>query len=150
MKNWLFTAALLMTAAWSADAQTVTLNKKKNTIAIDGVTALKYTKNHIISWSFYDKEDNEIIFFKVENNGTPDYIDDDYMVINFLNENTKIETNDFSQVQAVFSINKTIEKSVVWLLKEKVLNPEGYINPEKVAVFHSKYDQNITNRTIRY
>lgn len=150
MKKRLFTAALLMTAAWSADAQTVTLDKKKNTIAIDGVTALKYTKNNRLSWSFFDKDDNEIVFFKVEDNGTPAYIDDDYMVINFLNENTKTETNDFSHVQAVFNINKTIEKSVVWLLKEKVLNTEGYINPDKVAVFHSKYDQNITNRTIRY
>jgi len=149
MKNWLFTAALLM-AAWSADAQTVTLDKKKNTIAIDGEAALKYIKNNRLSWSFYDRNDNEIIFFKVVDNGTPGYIDDDYMIINFLNENTKIETNDFSQIQALFNINKTMEKSVVWLLKEKVLDYEGNINPEKVAVFHSKYDQDITNRTRRY
>ncbi len=149
MKNWLFTAALLM-IAWSADAQTVTLDKKKNTIAIDDEVALKYIKNNKLSWSFYDMNDNEIVFFKVVDNGTPGYIDDDYMIINFLNENTKVETNDFSQIQALFNINKTMEKSVVWLLKEKVLDYKGNINPQKVAVFHSKYDQDITNRTMRY
>lgn len=149
MKNWLLTGALLL-AGWAVNAQDVALNKKNNTIAIEGTVALKYTKNNMMSWSLYDKDDNEIVFFKVLDNGTPGYVDDDYMVINFLNENTKIETNDFSQVQAVFNINKTIEKSVVWLLKEKVLDREGNVNPDKVAVFYSKYDQNITNRTIKH
>lgn len=149
MKNWFFVAVLLL-AGWHVNAQSVKLDKKNNTIAIEGQVALKYVKNNMLSWSIYDMKDNEIVFFKVVDNGTHSYIDDDYMVINFLNENTKTETNDFSQIQAVFNINKTIEKSVVWLLKEKVLNPEGNVNPEKVAVFHSKYDQNITNRTIRH
>ena len=112
-----------------------------------GSLCMRLLKGHLVGLYV---NDNEIVFFKVVDNGTPGYIDDDYLIINFLNENTKVETNDFSQIQALFNINKTMEKSVVWLLKEKVLDYKGNINPQKVAVFHSKYDQDITNRTMRY
>ena len=149
MKNLLLTGALLL-AGWVANAQNVALDKKNNTIAIDDAAVLKYKKINMANWSFYDMNENEIVFFKLVDNGTPSYRDDDYMIINFLTENTKVESNDFSHIQAAFNVNKSIEKFVVWMLKEKVLDSKGNINPDKVATFHSKYDQNITNRTIKH
>lgn len=149
MRNLLLTGAILL-AGWAANAQDVALDKKNNTIVIDGAAVLKYTKTNMANWSFYDMNENEIVFFKLADNGTPSYRDDDYMIINFLTENTKVESNDFSHIQAAFNVNKSIEKFVVWMLKEKVLDNKGNINPDKVATFYSKYDQNITNRTIKH
>jgi hypothetical protein len=35
------------------------------------------------------------------------------------------------------------------LLKEKVLDTDGKLNSDKFDVFHEKYDENITERTLR-
>ena len=44
---------------------------------------------------------------------------------------------------------KSMEKLIKWLLKEKVLTNDGELNPDRLAIFKEKYDQNITERTIR-
>lgn len=85
MRNVLLTGALLLTG-WAANAQNVALDKKNNTIVMDGAAMLKYTKINMANWSFYDMNEHEIVFFKLADNGTPSYRDDDYMIINFLTE----------------------------------------------------------------
>lgn len=82
------------------------------------------------NWSFYDGEGNETIFFKVMDNGTS-FSEDDYMVINFLEEHTKLESNDFSQIQAFFNVNKSIEKFIMWLLKEKYSMKKEWLTLKK-------------------
>jgi hypothetical protein len=44
---------------------------------------------------------------------------------------------------------KGMEKLVRWLLKERVINHDGELNADRVAVFKDKYDENITERTVR-
>ncbi len=44
---------------------------------------------------------------------------------------------------------KNMEKLIKWLLKEKVLDSNGNLNAEKLDVFFDKYDEKITERTVR-
>lgn len=44
---------------------------------------------------------------------------------------------------------KSMEKLMAWLFKEKVLTPEGTVNPDRVGVFYDKYDEKILERTVR-
>lgn len=132
------------------NAQTVELNKKDNTISIDGSTVLKYKKKQLVNWSIYNTNGEELVYFTILDNGTPNYKDDDYYAITFIAQNVRVESNDYSNIQTFFNFNKALQKFVTWLVEEKVMNIDGSINEEKVNVFYRKYDQNITNRTIRY
>ena len=49
-----------------------------------------------------------------------------------------------------FSSKKAVQKIIRWLIKDKVITDEDNINKEKLNVFYSKYNEDITNRTIRY
>jgi hypothetical protein len=42
-----------------------------------------------------------------------------------------------------------MKKILTWLLKEKVLLTDGKLNPDKVNILFEKYDDNITQRTLR-
>lgn len=139
---------LLLLIGLNTQAQKVALNKKSSTITIDGKDVFKYSKKALINWSFFDLNDNEIIFFSVVNNGTNSHTTDDYYIVNFINENVKVESNNYAQFQTFFNFNKAIVKFVEWLLKEKVIDSKGIVNPDKLSIFQSKYDQNISNRTI--
>ncbi|RAR70072.1 hypothetical protein [Flavobacterium aciduliphilum] len=125
---------------------------KDNKVLLDGKEFLKYEKSNIFNHSFYSLlNDDEILFFRFDQNETPNYLDDDYFVLNFLTEKIKIESKNKSKVFAGLGMNsrKNMEKMITWLLSEKVLNPDGTINRQKLEIFHEKYDENITNRTIR-
>ncbi len=144
------TTVLIILCVFSLNiyAQNVSLNKKDNSISIDGKVVLKYKKQQMTNWSLFDMNGEELVYFTISNNGTPQYDDDDFFIINFLPEKVKVETNDYTNIQTFFNFNKALEKFVAWLLREKALNSDGTLNPEKVETFRSKYDQNITNRTI--
>jgi hypothetical protein len=74
---------------------------------------------------------------------------DDYFILNFLTEKVKIETTDISKIANFMNSRKGMEKLIKWLIKERVLNHDGELNSERVAIFKEKYDENITERTFR-
>ncbi|WP_294304796.1 hypothetical protein [uncultured Chryseobacterium sp.] len=123
---------------------------KDDKVLLDGKQILRAEKINMIQYSFYDlKNDEEILLYRAFDNETPKYVNDDYYSLNFLTEKVKVETNDFSKIASFMNSKKAMEKLIKWLLKEKVLTPEGELNADRVSIFKEKYDQNITDRTIR-
>ncbi|MFC4818254.1 MULTISPECIES: hypothetical protein [unclassified Flavobacterium] len=143
-----FTAlALLLTTA--SFAQEVKIDKDK--VLIDNKEVLKYEKIDFDQHSLYDLEGNEILLYKFHNNETHQYLEDDYIILNFLTLKTKVESKEKQRVLAGLGLNskKNVEKLIAWLLKEKVIDANGVLNADRVEVFNQKYNENITERTIR-
>ncbi|AZB30860.1 hypothetical protein [Chryseobacterium balustinum] len=123
---------------------------KDDKVLLDGKQILKAEKINMVEYSFYNlKSDDEILLYRQMNNETSRYQDDDYYVLNFLTEKVKVESNDFYKIASFMNSKKSMEKLIKWLLKERVLTNDGEINPDCLAIFKEKYDQNITERTIR-
>ena len=114
---------------------------KKGKVLVDGKEILTLDRQ-LTEATFYSLEDNEeILYLKHESNGTPHYLEDDYIIIFFSNEEIKIETS---------RISGSRKKILKTLIKNKVLDLNGKIDLEKLKKFAKKYDENITNRTVRY
>ncbi|PJJ62516.1 hypothetical protein [Chryseobacterium geocarposphaerae] len=123
---------------------------KDDKVLLDGKQILKAEKINVAQYSFFTmKNDDEILMYKYMDNETPMYQDDDYFILNFLSEKTKVESKDFTKIANFMNSRKGMEKLVKWLLKERVINTEGELNPDRVHVFKDKYDENITERTLR-
>lgn len=93
--------------------------------------------------------DNEIINFRTFDNETPDYTDDDFYVINFIEQKAKVESTDFSRIMSFFNSRKSCEKLIKWMVKDKVLREDGTIDDSKLENLIMKYNENIQERTIR-
>ncbi|WP_426276086.1 hypothetical protein ACN9MN_14650 [Chryseobacterium sp. S-02] len=123
---------------------------KNDKVLLDGKQILKAEKINVAQYSFFTmKDDDEILMYRYMDNETPMYQDDDYFILNFLTEKTKVESKDFTKIANFMNSRKGMEKLVKWLLKERVINNEGELNPDRVQVFKEKYDENITERTFR-
>jgi len=123
---------------------------KNDKVLLDGKQILKAEKINVAQYSFFTmKNDDEILMYRYMDNETPMYQDDDYFILNFLTEKTKVESKDFTKIANFMNSRKGMEKLVKWLLKERVINSEGELNPDRVQVFKDKYDENITERTLR-
>lgn len=150
MKKLLLTITLLISSISFLNAQEVEIKDDK--VLLDGTPILKYEKINILQHSFYSLEsDDEILLFKWHNNETDQYSDDDYIILNFLTAKTKVESTSVEHVIAGIGMNsrKNMQKLVKWLLKEKVIDTKGNLNPEKVQTFYDKYNEDITERTSR-
>ncbi|KQT25706.1 hypothetical protein ASG22_03070 [Chryseobacterium sp. Leaf405] len=123
---------------------------KDDKVLLDGKQILKSEKINMAQYSFYTmKDDEEILMYRYMDNETPKYQDDDYYVLNFITEKIKIESTDFTKILNFMNSRKGMEKLIKWLLKERVITNEGELNPERVQIFKDKYDENITERTLR-
>lgn len=140
---------LLIAGAAFLNAQKIEIKDDK--VLLDGKAILKSEKINVFQYSFYTLDDNEIVMFIMFDNETPQYQADDYYVINFIEQRTKVQCTDFSRVVSGLGMNskKNMEKLMGWLFKEKVLTPEGTVNPDRVGVFYDKYDEKILERTVR-
>lgn len=140
---------LLVLGAAFLNAQKIEI--KDDNVLLDGKAILKSEKINVFQYSFYTLDDNEILMFRMFDNETPRYQADDYYVINFIDQRVKVQCTDFTRVVSGLGMNskKNMEKMMTWLLKEKVITPEGKVNADKVSVFYDKYDEKILERTIR-
>lgn len=140
---------LLIAGAAFLNAQKIEIKDDK--VLLDGKAILKSEKINVFQYSFYTLDDNEIVMFRMFDNETPQYQADDYYVINFIEQRIKVQCTDFSRVISGLGMNskKSMEKLIGWLFKEKVLTPEGTVNPDRVGVFYDKYDEKILERTVR-
>ncbi|AZA82095.1 hypothetical protein C1637_10335 [Chryseobacterium lactis] len=129
-------------------SQNVTIKDDK--VLLDGKQILKAEKINLAQYSFFSmKNDDEVLLYKYMDNETPSYVSDDYFILNFLTEKVKIESTDLGKVSNFMNSKKGMEKIIKWLLKERVLNQDGELNPDRLSVFKEKYDENITARTLR-
>lgn len=124
---------------------------KDNNVLLDGKKILNAKKINSSQYSFYNNVNNEILMYKYNDNETPGYESDDFITLNFLQENLKIETTDTEKACSGFCMNskKNMEKLLTWLVKEKVITSDGNIDTNKANILHSKYDERITERTLR-
>ncbi len=124
---------------------------KGDNVLLDGKAILKSEKINVTQYSFYTLNGDEILMFKIFDNETPQYHQDDYYVLNFIEEKKKLQSTDFSKVIAGLGMNskKSMEKLTTWLLKEKVITPEGKVDTNRLDVLIDKYDEKILERTIR-
>jgi hypothetical protein len=148
MRKRIITSIFLITTIF-INAQKIEI--KGNDVLLDGNTILKSEKINAGQYSFYSLDDNEILMYKWFDNETPKYQDDDYYILNFLEQKVKVQSTDFTKVVSGIGMNskKNMEKMLTWLLKEKVLLTDGKLNPDRVNVLFEKYDENITQRTFR-
>lgn len=148
MRKIIFTSFLLATTNFIS-AQKIEI--KDNDVVLDGNNILKSEKINAGQYSFYTLDDNEILMYKWFDNETPKFQDDDYYVLNFIEQKVKVQSTDFSKVVSGIGMNsrKNMEKMISWLLKEKVLTTDGKINADKVNTLFEKYEENITQRTVR-
>ncbi|MCS4305196.1 MULTISPECIES: hypothetical protein [unclassified Chryseobacterium] len=146
--NRLFAFFLLLMGCNLYFSQEVSIKDDK--VLLDGKQILKAEKINITQYSFFSmKDDEEVLMYKYMDNETPKYVSDDYFILNFLTEKTKVESTDLAKIANFMNSKKGMEKLIKWLLKERVINQNGELNPDRVAVFKEKYDENITQRTLR-
>ncbi len=144
----LFVLLLLITCSNLYLSQEVTIKDDK--VLLDGKQILKAEKINVTQYSFFSmKDDEEVLLYKYMDNETPRYVSDDYFILNFLTEKTKVESTDLGKIANFMNSKKGMEKLIRWLLKERVINQDGELNPDRIAVFKEKYDENITQRTFR-
>ncbi|AZJ34742.1 hypothetical protein [Tenacibaculum singaporense] len=116
---------------------------KKGKVLLDGKEILKYEREDfgVYQIHFYSLDsDDEILFFKRNDNETSSYFDDDYTQIKFLGFKKSLEIKQ----------KKSWKKYLLWLIKKKVLDKNGKLNEDKADDLIENYDENITGRTIRY
>lgn len=148
MKNRLFNAIIiLLMISGYAKAQEVELKNDK--VLLEGKAILKYEKINASQYSFFSLSDDEIFFYQQKDNETPNYFDDDYWTLNFLTEKVKVESTDFSRIANFMNSKKAMAKLVKWLIKEKVIDLDGNLSSEKIDNFFEKFNENITQRTVR-
>ena len=148
--NKLFLSIAFIIIGSFINAQEVEIKDDK--VLLDETPILKYEKINILQHSFYSIEsDDEILLFKWHDNETSQYNEDDYIILNFLTAKVKVETTSVEHVISGLGMNskKNMQKLVKWLIKEKVLDSKGNLNPEKLQTFYDKYNEDITQRTSR-
>ncbi|MCE4067364.1 hypothetical protein LXM63_19915 [Chryseobacterium gleum] len=146
--NRLLAFFLLMVSCNLYFSQDVSIKDDK--VLLDGKQILKAEKINAAQYSFFSmKDDEEVLLYRYMDNETPRYVNDDYFILNFLTEKTKVESTDMTKISNFMNSKKGMEKLVKWLLKERVINHDGGINPERVVIFKDKYHENITERTFR-
>jgi len=121
-------------------------------IYFNGLHVLNYEKISLVEWAVNDLSNNEIFSYRFLNNETPDYRDDDYFIVYFINERMKVESTNYSLVLQGVGLNfrKNTEKLINNLLKFSVLDEDGQINYDQLEKFVIKYDERITVRTQRF
>ncbi|MCB0515921.1 MAG: hypothetical protein R2798_06655 [Chitinophagales bacterium] len=115
-------------------------------VKIDGNEVLKYEKIQFYNFSLYDREEHEILYFTMNSNDAFENIAENYMILNFVNNDVIVETTDFSHIPFALSAKKVSQGVIQWLVKEKVIDTEGHINEEKLTIFFRKYDQQLTEK----
>ena len=139
MKNIIKILLIAILATSSLYAQKVKLKKDK--ILIDGTEVFSYKLNQSKAWlSIYElNTNNELIFIKEATNGTYNYRNDDYTIYKFLEQDIIVEISTY-----------TFWKShIKFLLENKVFDVNGNLNITEIELLKTKFDENITERTIK-
>ncbi|KYH04898.1 hypothetical protein A1704_16310 [Chryseobacterium cucumeris] len=139
---------LLMISCNLYFCQDVTIKDDK--VLLDGKQILKAEKINVAQYSFFSmKNDEEVLLYRYMDNETPSYVSDDYFILNFLTEKVKVKSTDIGKIANFMNSKKGMEKLVKWLLKERVINHDGELNADRVAIFKDKYNENITEIILR-
>lgn len=137
------TALLLTLLLLATIAQAQKVKLKKDQVLLDGKAIMSYEKEmwgvHKIHLFTLDTQD-ELIEINNNDNETDKYYDDDFVQIRFLTQGKMVELKS----------NKSFKKMIEWLIKKKIIDTNGTLLVDNIDLFVKNYDENITNRTVRY
>ena len=80
----------------------------------------------------------EMMYFRINDNETPSYFDDDYVKVIFNDSEKEFESKSHQRILMAQMIN------------EGVFDSDWNLIEENVDKFIRKYDENISNRTVRF
>lgn len=133
----LTTFAVLFSNAQDTTYKNVKFKHNKGYLYVDKKETfkLKYSARYFY---IYDLNTNEeLMYFYLNNNETPQYLDDDYVKVYFTNSGKSFESKSHHRVV------------MAQLISNKVFDSDWNIIEDNVIKFIAKYDENISNRTIR-
>lgn len=142
MKKVIGTLLLIMFTTFYVNAQDITFKDvkfkhKKGYIFIDKKETfkLKYSAGY---FHVYDLNSNEeLMYFYINDNETFNYLDDDFVKVYFTKSEKEFESKSHHRVL------------MAQLINDKVFDSSWNLDDAKIDKFIKKYDENISNRTIR-
>ena len=143
MKNILLITLFCLIAPATLCAQQLTLKDvkfkyKKGYVFVEKKEVLKL--RYSIGY-FYVSDLNtgeEMMYFRINDNETPSYFDDDYVKVFFNDSEKEFESKSHQRILMAQMIN------------EGVFDSDWNLVEENVDKFIRKYDENISNRTVRF
>jgi len=142
MKKIIGTILLMMFINFNVNAQDIThknikFKHGKGYIYVDKKETfkLKYSASYFYIYDL--KTNEELMHFYMNDNETFNYLDDDYVKVYFEKSGKVFESKSHYRV------------IMAQLINNKIFDSNWNINEENVDKFIKKYDENISNRTIR-
>ena len=143
MKNLLLITLFCLIAPAALSAQNIThkdvkFKYKKGYVFVEKKEVLKL--RYSIGY-FYVSDLNtgeEMMYFRINDNETPSYFDDDYVKVFFNDSEKEFESKSHQRIIMAQMIN------------EGVFDSDWNLIEENVDKFIRKYDENISNRTVRF
>ena len=143
MKNLLLITLFCLIAPATLSAQNIThkdvkFKYKKGYVFVEKKEVLKL--RYSIGY-FYVSDLNtgeEMMYFRINDNETPSYFDDDYVKVFFNDSEKEFESKSHQRILMAQMIN------------EGVFDSDWNLIEENVDKFIRKYDENISNRTVRF
>jgi hypothetical protein len=143
MKNLLLITLFCLIAPAALSAQNIThkdvkFKYKKGYVSVEKKEVLKL--RYSIGY-FYVSDLNtgeEMMYFRINDNETPSYFDDDYVKVFFNDSEKEFESKSHQRILMAQMIN------------EGVFDSDWNLIEENVDKFIRKYDENISNRTVRF
>lgn len=143
MKNLLLITLFCLIAPAALSAQNIThkdvkFKYKKGYVFVEKKEVLKL--RYSIGY-FYVSDLNtgeEMMYFRINDNETPSYFDDDYVKVFFNDSEKEFESKSHQRILMAQMIN------------EGVFDSDWNLIEENVDKFIRKYGENISNRTVRF
>lgn len=133
----IFLFACVLFTINSAHAQKIKL--KKEVVYVDGEATFSYAKKtHGIEFVVYTLNTKDELFTAIFYPGNKEIRDDNYYKLVFTDANKSLEyTRSYW--------NKSL---ISWLFEQDLLTIDGKMNSDKIDGFITKYDENVSERTM--
>ena len=139
MRSSFLLTLLLLLYSGSGFSQTK-VKLKKNTVYLNGEEFLSFEKkSHGAELVVYELNTKNELFSAIGNLGDPNIDSDDIYKLIFAESGKSME----------YSPPYWNKRLIQWLLEQEVLTSDGTINEEKLDSFIKKYDEKLTERTLR-
>jgi hypothetical protein len=142
MKHFFVQVAIIIISLFTYPSHAQDVKLKKDIVTVDGEQKFQYEKRRSATeFTLYSLDKEKEILTIIRNTANSKSIDDNYVQIIFADYNVRVETIRLKG----YSYARFLEL----LFKEKVLLADGSVDEARLQTFFAKYDENVTNRTIR-
>lgn len=142
MKHFFVQVAIIIISLFTYPSHAQDVKLKKDIVTVDGEQKFQYEKRRSATeFTLYSLDKEKEILTIIRNTANSKSIDDNYVQIIFADYNVRVETIRLK--------GYTYARFLELLFKEKVLLVDGSVDEARLQTFFAKYDENVTNRTIR-